>query len=293
MEGLGHRAELLAQADGLRGRDAQRHLRLVRAQAQQARAGRCRAEAARRAGDVPAAVVVLRVDHVAHPAGHVDADHHRVDDLAAAGAASTPPAPAPPSRPGPRDGLWSSGACRRNRSVCEVMPLISAALAISTRSRAAQDGGLFRRLEHLHRMQGRQGRFVVRGADGAAQPVHERCDGPRGRPRRSTRAKDDGRRIPPGCGSRAARCDRHRSWCSGPCVSLGWRCGKSVGGARPPAKGHASRLDVLRLRQLGPPLEILADVSGELGRRHRHGDDRLRCPAAWSAPGPSGLCSGR
>ena len=43
-----------------------------------------RAEHAGRAGDVPAAVVVVRVHHVADAARDVDAEHQRVDELAAA-----------------------------------------------------------------------------------------------------------------------------------------------------------------------------------------------------------------
>ena len=55
-------------------------------EAQQARAARGRAQHAGRAGDVPAAVVVIRVHHVAEPAGDVDAEHQRVDHLPPGGA---------------------------------------------------------------------------------------------------------------------------------------------------------------------------------------------------------------
>jgi hypothetical protein len=100
---LGHGAELLAQAHGLRGGDAHGHRRAVRVQAQQARApGGCTQHAGG-AGDVPAAVVVLGVHHVADAARHVDAQHQRVDQLAAAGAAvfgQREQPQRPPARPG-------------------------------------------------------------------------------------------------------------------------------------------------------------------------------------------------
>ena len=44
-----------------------------------------RAEGAGGTRDVPAAIVMVRIDAVAHAAGHVDAQDQRVDDLAAAG----------------------------------------------------------------------------------------------------------------------------------------------------------------------------------------------------------------
>ena len=87
MERLGHRAELLAQADRLRRGDAERHRRLLLVEAEQPGAAGGRAEHAGRSGDVPAAVVVVRVHDVADAAGDVDAEHQRVDHLAPAGAA--------------------------------------------------------------------------------------------------------------------------------------------------------------------------------------------------------------
>ena len=83
MERLGHRAELLAHADGLRRGDAQRHRRLVDVETQEPRARRGRAQHAGRAGDVPAAIVMLGIDHVACAARDVDAEDQRVDELAA------------------------------------------------------------------------------------------------------------------------------------------------------------------------------------------------------------------
>jgi hypothetical protein len=59
---LGHRAELLAHAHGLRGRDAESHRRRVGIEAQQAGAGGRGAKHSGRARDVPAAVVVIRID---------------------------------------------------------------------------------------------------------------------------------------------------------------------------------------------------------------------------------------
>ena len=84
VERLGHGAELFAHADRLRRGDAQRHLRAPRVEPEQPRAGRGAAEHAGRAGDVPAAVVVIRVDRVADAARHFDAEHEGVDQRAAA-----------------------------------------------------------------------------------------------------------------------------------------------------------------------------------------------------------------
>ena len=83
---LGHRPELLAHADRLRRGDAERHRGPLRVEAEQARAGRGGAEHAGRAGDVPAAVVVVGIDGVADAARDVDAEHQRVDQLPPRGA---------------------------------------------------------------------------------------------------------------------------------------------------------------------------------------------------------------
>ncbi len=85
VERLGHRAELLADADRLRCGDAQRHRRAVRIERQDPRAGRGGAEHAGRAGDVPAAVVVIGVDRVPDAARDIDPEHDRIDDLPSAG----------------------------------------------------------------------------------------------------------------------------------------------------------------------------------------------------------------
>ena len=85
VERLGHGAELLAHADGLRGGNAQRHRGLLGVQAEQAGAAGGRAQGAGGAGDVPAAVVVVGVHRVADAARHVDAQHQRVDQRTAAG----------------------------------------------------------------------------------------------------------------------------------------------------------------------------------------------------------------
>ena len=81
MERLGHRAELFAQAGRLRRGDAERHLRLCRCQLQQARAGSGSAEHAGRTGDVPAAIVMVRINRIADAARHFNADHHRIDQV--------------------------------------------------------------------------------------------------------------------------------------------------------------------------------------------------------------------
>ena len=83
MEALGHRAEHLAQADRLRRRQPQRPAHLLFGQSEQPAARGRRAEDAGRAGDVPAAIVVRRVDRVADPALHLRAEHQRVQEVAA------------------------------------------------------------------------------------------------------------------------------------------------------------------------------------------------------------------
>ena len=83
VKGLGHRSELLAHADGLRCGNAQRHRGLGRVESEQPRACCSRTEHPGRASDVPAAIVMLRVDHVADAALDVDAENQRVDELPA------------------------------------------------------------------------------------------------------------------------------------------------------------------------------------------------------------------
>ena len=83
MQRLGHRPELLAHAGRLRRRDADCHRRLLDIQAQQARASRRGTEHAGRAGDVPAAIVMRRIDCVADAARDIRAEDDRVDELPA------------------------------------------------------------------------------------------------------------------------------------------------------------------------------------------------------------------
>ena len=82
VKGLGHGAKLFAHAHGLRRGDAQRHHGVLHVQLEQPGACRRRTQRACAAGDVPAPVVVLGVHGVAHAAGHVNADHQCVDQLA-------------------------------------------------------------------------------------------------------------------------------------------------------------------------------------------------------------------
>ena len=83
---LGHRPELLADADRLRRRDAERHGRAVRIESEEPRAGCGRAEHSGRPRDVPPAVVVVGIDRVADAACDVDPDHQRIDELPPRGA---------------------------------------------------------------------------------------------------------------------------------------------------------------------------------------------------------------
>ena len=156
MEGLGHRAELLAHADRLRCGDAERHRRLRASRPQEARAGGRRAEHSRRAGDVPAAVVVVGIDRVADAACDVDAEHEGVDQLAAAGARRARPARAPPMRPG-RAGMDDrlAGACRRNRRCATRCRSAARRLPMSTRSLRPRIVACARGSELVHRRQRR------------------------------------------------------------------------------------------------------------------------------------------
>src|SRR5690606_1302248 len=83
MEALRHRAEHLAQARGLRRGEAERPGHSLRIQPEKPAGGRGRAEDARRAGDVPSAIVVLRIDGIADPALDLDADEEGGDEVPA------------------------------------------------------------------------------------------------------------------------------------------------------------------------------------------------------------------
>src|SRR3546814_3824163 len=66
--GLGHSAELLTQTGRLRRGDPQRHGGVFNIKLQQTGAPRSRAEHAGRAGDMPAPIIMIRVNHVADAA---------------------------------------------------------------------------------------------------------------------------------------------------------------------------------------------------------------------------------
>ena len=134
MERLGHRAELLAHADRLRSRDAERHRRALDVERQEARARGGRAEHAGRAGDVPAAVVVVGIDHVADAARDVDAEHERVDELAARSIPMCSASASAADATGPAGWMIVLRCVSSKSKVCDEMPLRSAALAMSTRS---------------------------------------------------------------------------------------------------------------------------------------------------------------
>ena len=83
MKRFGHRAELFAQPHRLGSRNAERHLCLIDVKFQQACAGGRCTQRARRAGDVPPAIVVIGIHSIAHSAGNFDAQNHGIDQLAA------------------------------------------------------------------------------------------------------------------------------------------------------------------------------------------------------------------
>ena len=172
VEGLGHGAELLTQAHRLRGGNAQGHGGLLGVQSQQTRARSGRAQHAGGARDVPAAVIVVGVDAVAHAASHINAQHQGVNHLAAR-----------------RPGFFGQGQhSRRDRAsrvddglevgVVKVKGVRTDAVDQCRTGdidalAATGQCGLRGRLQHLHGGQGRFSRLVVRCAHGTAQPVQE------------------------------------------------------------------------------------------------------------------------
>ena len=135
MKALGHRAEHLAQADRLRRGKAERPDHLLLGQAEQPAARRRRAEHAGRAGDVPAAIVVRRVDGVADAALDFDAEHQRMQEVASRHRPRFGEREDRRTRPG-RPGWMTVFRCVSSKSkTCELMPFISAACSMSIRSR--------------------------------------------------------------------------------------------------------------------------------------------------------------
>ena len=174
MERLGHRAELLAQAYRLRRGDAERHRGLRFVELEQACAGRGRAEHAGRARDVPAAVVVIGVEGVAHAARHVDAEDERVDQRPTACAGVL--------------GQRQRGRSHRTGRVDDRLQVRVVEVervrrdAVDERGarhvdlvRATEDARLGRRLQHGDRGERSFCRLVMRCADRAAEPVVERA----------------------------------------------------------------------------------------------------------------------
>ena len=83
IEALVHRAEGFAQAHRLRCGQPERPRHLLLVQPHQLADGRGRAEHAGGAGDVPADIVMVRIDRVADPALGLDAEHQRVEEILA------------------------------------------------------------------------------------------------------------------------------------------------------------------------------------------------------------------
>ena len=126
--GLGHRAELLAHADGLRRRDAERHRGLLRVEARQARARGRGAEHAGRAGDVPAAIVVVRIDRVADAARDVDARARRRRRARARSAPLCSASASAAEATGPAGWMIVRRCVSSKSNVCDEMPFSIAAL---------------------------------------------------------------------------------------------------------------------------------------------------------------------
>ena len=80
VEALGHGAEHLAQADWLRGGQAERPHHALFIQPEELAGRRGSPEHAGAAGDMPADVVMVGIDRVADPALDIDAEHQGVDE---------------------------------------------------------------------------------------------------------------------------------------------------------------------------------------------------------------------
>ena len=167
---LGHGAELFAHADRLRGGNAQRHSGLLCVQLEQAGAGGRRAQRTGGAGDVPAAVIVLRVHGVADAAGHVDAQHQRVYAFAPAGAdVLSQRHDGRSHRAGRVNDGFQVGVVKVKGMRGDAVEQRSAAHIYFFA--ATEYAGLRRGLQHLCGGQGCVSRFMVGSAHGATKPV--------------------------------------------------------------------------------------------------------------------------
>jgi hypothetical protein len=164
--------ELLAHPDGLRGRHTQRPGGVLLVELEQPRAAGGRAERAGGSRDVPAAVVVLGIQRIAHAACNVDAEHQRVDHLAAARAAHL----------GEREHGGSDRSCRMDDRLQVRVVEVERVRGDAVHERSArhvdlvvapQDARLSGGLEHPDRAERGFGRLVPGGADRAADPVEE------------------------------------------------------------------------------------------------------------------------
>ena len=173
MEALGHRSEHLAQAHRLRRGEPERPHHLLLGQAEGLAAGRRRAEDSGRAGDVPAAVVVGRIHRIADAAFHLDAEHHRVEEVGARlRAVLRQGQQRRDDRPGRVDH-------RLEVRVVEVEDVRADAVhqrrVQHVHSLApAEHRGLRRTRERRQRADGGIERLVARSAHGAAGPVEQR-----------------------------------------------------------------------------------------------------------------------
>ena len=169
MKALAHRAEHLAQTRRLRGCDAERPRHLLHAQTQQlSGCGGC-AEHTGRAGDVPADVVVLGKDRKREAALDFHTEDEGMKKVCAGDIA--PLAEREESRIYRRAGM--------NRLLVRVVEVqhvradavqecgVEDVEALAT----SEQGGLWRAREGLERGECASYRFVMRGADRAAQPV--------------------------------------------------------------------------------------------------------------------------
>ena len=258
MQRLGHRAELLAHADRLRRGDAERHRGRVRVEPQEPRAGGGRAEHPGRAGDVPAAVVVVGIDRVADAARDVDAEHERRRRPAGRVAPVCSASASAADATGPAGWMIVLRCVSSKSNVCDAMPFSKRGAADVDALAAAEE----RRLRRWARAPARR-RAPLRPSAWRDAPIAQptqlrnvRCASaldrvaPAARRMRRDELREDAR------DRRRVACRRHG------CVSSPW-------------PRQSVNFDVAFLRELRPARDVVADVAAERLGRHRHRLERL------------------
>ncbi len=138
------------------------------------------------AGDVPAAIVVVGIDHVADAARDVDAQHQRVDRAARPLEPRCSASASAADATGPAGWMIVFRCVSSKSNVCDVMPLSSAALA-DVDALAAAEHGRLRAGRELHAPPP----APLRRSDAAtrrsrSRPSSGTCGAPRARPLRSS-----------------------------------------------------------------------------------------------------------